>query len=465
MKRIMEYCEKLQMLAKGDGIILGLSGGADSVCLLLFLHAMQQKYQLSIKAVHVHHHIRGEDANQDALFCEKLCKQLDIPFVKIDVDVPAMAKKNGLTEEEAGRCARYDAFQTELSRMGYQKIAVAHHKQDLAETMIFHMTRGTGLNGMVAMRPVTGNIIRPLLSITRQEIESILSRHGVEYRQDVTNEDTAYSRNYIRKEIIPALEQVNTKAVEHFATLSEQLAMSRDFIANCTQMAYNDCVQRDADEYCILLNQFQNLHVCLQQEIIKKVIADVVGTMKDITNVHITDVLDLVNSQNGKRIMLPYGLEVMKAYDKLSFHLDCESLPCDWKAELLPGTKELSLPDGSWLQCEITELVSFQSATQWKKEYTKYFDCDKITNTLIVRSPEPEDYLVLDDKGHQKPLNRYFIDAKIPAHKRTSMLVLADGHLVLWVLGYRTSEHARITDKTKGILKISWIKEGIANDR
>lgn len=159
MQRIIAYCEKYHIFEKGDGVILGLSGGADSVCLLLALLELRAKWQLRILAVHVHHGIRGTEADQDAAFARALCERHGVEYVEERADIPALARELHMTEEEAGRHVRYQCFHRLLVMRGYQKIAVAHHKNDQAETILFHMARGTGIDGLIGMKPVAGEIV------------------------------------------------------------------------------------------------------------------------------------------------------------------------------------------------------------------------------------------------------------------------------------------------------------------
>ncbi len=461
MKRVEAYCEKMHMIKPGDGIVIGLSGGADSVCLLLFLRALSEVYKLKLHAVHVNHHIRGKQADADALFCKQLCEEYGISFEQIDVDVPALSKEQNMTEEEAGRYARYQAFQRVLVQRGYQKIAVAHHKQDLAETMLFHMARGTGISGLTSMKPVSGVIIRPLLELTRTEIEEILTTRKVKYCVDITNHDVTYSRNRIRKCVIPELTRVNARALEHFSSLSEQMTLLQDFVRQSMNEVYPICVLEEEMGYRIVLEEFAKQHEYLQCELVKTIICKLAGTAKDISSSHIRDVQRLQQSQSGKHIFLPYHIEAVREYAYIYMHTGQDNFDNSWENTLNIDWSNIYLPDGSEL---VFKKVQNVSDIEHKKQYTKYFDCDKITNALVVRYPRTTDYIVMDTKGHKKMLNRYFIDAKIPAHERGRCLVVADGDLVLWVLGYRTSECARITDETKQMIQITWVKKGNAND-
>ena len=227
--RVRKYIRQYQLLQEGDRVTVGLSGGADSVCLLLCMKAVQEEYRLQLQAVHVHHGLRGEEADRDAAFAESLCRKLAVPFRLRHAPVRELARREGLSLEEAGRILRYQILREE-SNGG--KIAVAHHRDDQSETLLFHMVRGTGIRGLAGMLPEKDGIIRPLLCVGRAEIEVYLQSVGQEYCVDSTNADTAYARNRIRCELLPWLrDNMNPRVSEHLAELAEQAAQLDAWLA------------------------------------------------------------------------------------------------------------------------------------------------------------------------------------------------------------------------------------------
>lgn len=497
MNRIIEYCIKQQMLKEGDGVVVGLSGGADSVCLLHALLRLRESMHLRLLAVHVHHGIRGASADSDAQFAERLCEQLQVEYHEEWVDVPALAKAEALTVEEAGRRARYGCFLRLMEARGYKKLAVAHHQNDLAETMLFHMVRGTGISGLVAMTPVTelkvspffrlegAELIRPLLCLTKNEIEGILGELGISYCTDETNEDTSYSRNYIRHEVMERLFRVNSEAVSHMAALSGRLSLAQDFLAEKVDEAFQVCVSEEESQNkkCLHIDcgYLETVHPYMQQELLKRSLVSLAGEARDIQAVHVEQLLLLEDRQSGRRMQLPYGITAWKGYGELILEKsyadagDTFSLPLLLPQEgkqavyALPGGQTLILeriPNAYMRPAQETEKSEPVQPTFkiGKKRYTNYFDCDKIENSLVLRYPQPEDYFIMNMAGNRKLLRRYFIDEKIPASKRTGMPVLADGHHVLWIPGYRMSEYYKVTQRTGNVLKLSFEK-GVANVR
>lgn len=471
MHRIIDYCKQLHMFTSGEGVIVGLSGGADSVCLLRVLLMLREELDLKLLAVHVHHGIRGKDADVDAAFCKALCDSYHVEFYQENADVPALSRTLSMSEEETGRKIRYDCFYRLLSHYGYQKIAVAHHQNDLAETMLFHMARGTGLHGLTAIRPVTGKLVRPLLCVSREEIQEILSRLNQEYCLDATNGDTRYTRNFIRHEIIGRMEKVNEKAVVHMAELSERLDVMQDYLRSCVSDAYHVCTTASEQGLSVSIELLQKQHLYIRQEVIRRCIFEMADGLKDIQAVHIKDILQLSERQTGKKIDLPHGIIVRREYERLFFERKdaCQEqgIPDSENWELVIDMAQGQLPKEYMLpgkQKLTAELVNKISDIDGKKRYTKYFDCDKIKNTLVIRYPVADDYLVINAMGQRKPLRRYFIDAKIPTRIRGSIPVLAEGHHILWIPGYRISEKYKVTEDTDRILKLS-LKRGDTNDR
>lgn len=462
MERIVEFCKQQNMLENGDGVVIGFSGGADSVCMLLAFLELRKRYGLKLLAVHVHHGIRGEAADRDAQFARTFCEEANVEFCEERVDVPTMAKQLSMTEEEAGRKARYDCFQRLLRERGYQKIAVAHHKNDLAETMVFHMARGTGLEGLKGIRPMSGVVIRPLLCLTRAEIEEILQKQQVSYCTDETNQDEAYTRNYIRSQVIPSLEVVNDRTLDHLAALSDKVYAAGEYISSVVEEAYQNAVTAASDGMLgVDVGQIQTLHAYIRSELIRRVIGECTGSLKDVQSIHIDSVLELRNKQSGKEVHLPYGIVVRKEYDKLLFLKETE---CETKLQpelVISGAGKYHLANGDSLKVDILEK---SKKSIGKKRYTKYFDCGTINSTLVVRNPQPKDYIVIDTDGNRKKLNRYFMDLKVPAHLRSSQLVLADGDSVLWVIGHRIDEAHKVSEQTETIWKITYRKEGETKD-
>ena len=229
--KALKTVEKYNMLFKGAKVVAGVSGGADSTALLLFLCSLRETYNLEIYAVHVHHGIRGEEADGDMAFVQQLCKQMNVHCTVKHHDIKGMAKTKNLSEEEAGRMARYTDFEEELKKHKADLIAVAHNMNDQAETVIMRLCRGTGLTGLAGIRPVRGKIIRPLIDCFRSEIEEYLKENNQSFRTDSTNFEEDYTRNRIRLRVLPYMsKEINSAASENIAKTAVILRQEDDFI-------------------------------------------------------------------------------------------------------------------------------------------------------------------------------------------------------------------------------------------
>ena len=456
--KVKAYAEQQNMLSKGDHIVLGFSGGADSVCLFYILQSLVQEYDLTLTAVHVNHGIRGDEALRDAAFVEELCDKEGIPCIVRCVEVPVLAQEAGLSHEEMGRKIRYEIFEEIAREVGANKIAVAHHKNDIAETMLFNLCRGTALAGLCALTPVRGKLIRPLLALEREEICEYLSQRQLPYCEDSTNDDTKYTRNYIRKEILPRLKEVNPKVVEHLAHTSAVLEGARDALDDSMEALKEKYVEVDSECGKIAQELFLEENEYLISGVLHNVIGMLAGSKKDIHGVHVNSVAELANMQVGKRLDLPYGLIAKRTYDGIEISSAIlekrETDEGKYAVNLLvPG--ETILWDGTKV---VTRVFSAQEVKDIEKipdkSYTKWFDYDIINQCISVRYRQAGDYMVVTADGGKKKLKELFIHEKVPQEQRDEILLFTREHLVLWACGIRMGEYGKIRTNTKTILEI-----------
>ena len=280
--------EKYHMVRPGSHILVGLSGGADSVCLFFLLHELSKEMDFQVSAIHVNHMLRGESADSDSRFVKELSEGMDIPCYCVRVPVGEMAKRDKLSLEEAGRKARYEVFYQTAKETGADMIALAHHKNDQSETMLFHLARGCGIGGLRGIRPVRKGdieIIRPLLCVERKEIEAYLKENHISYVNDETNQENLFSRNKIRNKLIPFMEQeLCERTVEHMAHTAELLGEAEDFLLEMTGQAFDRVAVRDIekDRFMISLKEFQKEHPYLKGAILKEALERLAGANKDL---------------------------------------------------------------------------------------------------------------------------------------------------------------------------------------
>ena len=439
MKKVCEYIKLNNLLDKKDNIILGVSGGADSVCLLYIMNELKSEYDLDITVVHINHMIR-EIAGRDEAFTRNLCEKLGIKFISHKTDCPAISERDGISLEEAGRNERYRLFnetgEKEYGKDKY-KIAVAHHMDDLAETLIFNMARGTGINGLASVKCKSGNIIRPLLCVTRAEIEECLLGAGAEYVNDETNFSDDYARNKIRHKIIPTMNEITEKAVNHMASCAGQLGEIEDYLKIQTDLLWEKYI-RESENEILILDSVLSEHPALVKRVIHRALTEVAGRARDISAIQIEAVLNLFELQTGRKRDLIYNMEALRVYDGVKIAIKKEVSEED--KENILGSLHFEIKDRDFSQNIPTDL------------YTKWFDYDKIKYSLNVRFRREGDYLTVNDKNAKKLLSDYMTNEKIPSEKRDEIPLLADGDHILWVAGYRISNYYKVTDETKKIV-------------
>lgn len=454
LQKIKAYIHANELLEQGDKVVVGVSGGADSVALLLVLNEIKAEFTLQLYAVHINHGIRKE-ASHDADFSRKLCEQLEIPFSLFEANIPAMAKEQGKTEEEMGRIYRYQCFEEVRKKLTADKIAVAHHMDDQAETLLFHLVRGSHLAGMEGMQPMAENkVIRPLLSCRKEEIVAWLAEHNVSWCEDATNADNVYARNSIRNEVLPVLGRINNRAVEHMAEFAKEMTAYKAYIQRDVDAYLQKHVQMEPGVSCVcerehLLRQ----NMVLGKAVIYEMLVLVCGRRKDIGRVHVDVVYDLMTKQSGRRRELPYQMLAEISYEKLiirkSLKENVQEDACLQKFYMINFFDKETCTTQEW------ETLT-EEARNSKNNYTKYFDCGTIKDTLCVRRVRPEDYFVFNDKGDRKKVSRYLIDEKISVEQRKSILVLAMENKVLWILGKRRCEEYKVTKQSKHIMKVTY---------
>ncbi len=460
--KIEKFIEENHMLELGDSVVAGVSGGADSVALLFVLHELAPKYNLRLTVAHVNHGLRPEAA-EEAEFVRNLCADLKVPVFFKSADVTALSEESGKGTEETGRDLRY-AFFRELAG-DKAKIAVAHNMNDLSETMIFHLCRGTGPRGLASIPPVRDRLIRPLLCVKRKEIEAFLKERGVKYCTDRSNFSDEYTRNRIRNGIIPALEKdVSTEAVEHMYETSELLRKITNF-ADVTAAEAFERVSVPGKEGTVSFSADLLLkeHEYIQSLLVKEAIDRLAPGNRDITAAHIESALSLLETGVGKRVNLPYSIEVKRGYLDISFSRNAEkegeSPEASADAIRVDIEGETTVPGLGRVVCKIVPAKTIGGII--RKEYTKYLDYDKITESLVVRKRCTGDRICINRNGGSKKLKDFFIDLKIDREDRDGIFLFADGSEVVWIPGIRLSEAYKVTDETVNVLIVDLHKEGI----
>ena len=440
--KIREYMDSFGMLSPGRRVVVGVSGGADSVALLRVLCELRGSGEygnLLLTAVHINHMIRGEEADRDEHFVQKLCEALGVELKVFRKDIPAMAREQHLTEEEAGRLFRYECFENEAGEAA--RIAVAHNKDDLAETVLYNMIRGSSILGLAGIKPVRGRIIRPLLMTSREEIEAYLASISQDYITDSTNLKTDYARNKIRLSIMPELKKINEGAAEHIV----DIAMDAERLGDDIRREVGDSDSSKESSNIIDIDRLLGLTSLAQGELILQKLEYVAGRRKDITREHISLVRGLADLESGKRVSLPYGMTAERVYGNIIIHGPSDEAAQDAKQE----------PAGKL----VIETFPYATGMEISRDpFIKMIDYDKICAKLVFRAPMPGDFIVIRDDGSSKKLARFFTDNKVERSLRGTFPLVADGDEIVWAVGLRLSERYKITDETKTVAKLIYTK-------
>ncbi len=463
-RKIWGFAQENKMFTQGDRVVLGVSGGADSVCLLLAM--AENDKEICLRVVHVHHGLRGKEADRDGEFVRELCRELGVPFEIVYRDVAGYAREKGLSVEEAGRILRYEALEGAAKRWeedgGRQVlIGVAHHQDDNVETILHHLLRGSGLRGLAGMQPVQGNRVRPLLGVRRQEIVEYLEKRGMEWCEDSSNGEKEYTRNRIRGELIPYMTRyVNERASENILHAGRLFGQADVYLRRQAEKVWEEAGKKRESGVFIGRRVFLEQDPVIRSYLIRHMFELAAPGQKNITARHFEQIERLAQGEVGGRCDLPGRMRARRTYEELVIEVCKEKTEEDrqefeereegrvFLSEVLKGPVRVGNME--------FQVFSWKKGTEiTKKEYTKWFDYDKIKDTLSVRYRQPGDYLTLPGGGH-KTLKRFLIDEKAPREARDQILVLAEKNHVLWVVGYRISEYYKIAENTHTILQVDF---------
>ncbi len=442
------------LLAKGDRCIIAVSGGADSMGLLHALIRLNGVFKVSYRVVHVHHGLRGTEADRDANFVRSTCERYNIPCKIIHVKVSEFAAEHKLSTEEAARYLRYQALETEAGRWEIEddtqkqvKIAVAHNKEDNAETILMQMARGSGLKGVAGMSPIRGRIIRPLLNVSRKDIESYLIKEEESWINDSTNAESDYTRNRIRHDILPLfISEVNAASVDNITRAGRLAGLADQYLTKCAEEIIKPIAEPYKNGYKIPVKEFKKQDYIIRNYIIRKLLSEVNKSMKNITARHIEDIAELANMESGKHIDLPYRLVAERIYDDIVVY----------RRETLNAMQSATEEERQTYFTFRTFPYRGEKVPDGK--YTKWFDYDKIDDLMDVRFRQTGDTLELKGVG-TKALRTFMTDAKIPQEERDSIPVIAAGSNVMWLVGYRISERYKVDTNTQIVMEIKYEEE------
>lgn len=495
LRQVQQTIDRYDLIRGGEALVVGVSGGPDSLCLLHVLQRLAPVYGLSLHAAHLHHGLRGADADADAAFVRRVAAGWGLPLTVEALDVPALARAEGLAFEETARRARYAFLARTAAAAGARTIAVGHNADDQAETVLMHFLRGSGLAGLRGMLPRTPlssyrllssggdgstgreglpgtlDLIRPLLEVPRGEIEAYCEEHGLEPRFDRSNLDTTYFRNWLRLEVIPLLEQHNPQLRTVLGRTARVLAGDYDLLRGLLDEAWPRVVRQEGEKEIVFdLTEWRALPTGLQRSTLREAIHRLRRSLRNINFVHVEDALNVArDGTTGDRATLPRGLMLTVGYERLTVAGEArpEPLP-DWP--LLPPESEpvavavpgvTPLPGSAWA-VEATLLPRTSLPAGWQDNpdpWRAHLDAGAVGSPLWLRTRRPGDRFQPLGMGGQAPkLADFLTNQKVPhaARDRLPLLVAAWG--IAWVPGLRLDERARVSDSTAEILVLRFLR-------
>lgn len=456
--KVIAYINEKQLIHKGDRVLVALSGGPDSVCMLNILMDIRKEYNMEVGAAHINHMVRGEEADGDQEYVKTLCEKFNIPCFIKRIDINKIAKEKGISSEMAGREERYGFFNEILQKHSYNKIALAHNANDQAETILMRIMRGTGLEGLVGIRAKRDNIyIRPILDIGRFDIEKYCEENNLNPRIDKTNLENVYSRNKVRLEMIPYIkDNFNPEIINTLNRLGILMGKDEDFI--------NEFVKKGIDDYCIFANDlsissklFQE-HESILTRTLKNSLTIFSKKHFDFEMKHIYDIITLQKGKTGIRLSLPHGLEAINVYGDIKIKPALSKEKYSKENDVILRKEEVLIHKMTFnkYNVEFNVLDNQGDIKFWENSHEKYFDYDKIQNYISIRTRINGDRMKpLGMKGNKK-LKDLFIDLKVPKEDREFIPIVCFDKEIAWAVGVRTSEDFRISKNTKKILKVKF---------
>ena len=436
--------KKYNMIEENDKIVVGLSGGADSSVLLTVLKKLSDKIGFTVCAAHLNHGIRGDEAKRDMEFSKDLSERLNIDFYQKTVNVPEYASKNHISEELAGRKLRYEFFDELCRKHGFNKIAVAHNKNDSAETILFNLIRGSGSKGLCGITPVNNNVVRPLIETSREEIEQYAKENSINFVTDSTNYCDIYSRNILRNNVISQFKRINENAVNNIIRCSDILFSENEFM---TEYAKSLNLLQFADNK-ILLNRekFDAQHIAVKRILVIEAIKLLNQNTNNFSSVHAENIIS--GCKTGSVIMFPSDVAAIFEHDNIVFTKEFFEIP-DYEYIVKIPDKIIVKETGLAYNFEVVDINDVDDKNQ-------YISLDNaILSEITLRTRRDGDIFAPSGMNGNKKVKKYYIDNKIPKYQRNKYPLLVINNEIAAIMQQRVSRNFVINENTKKILKIT----------
>ena len=490
--RVIDFVQRHSLISPDEIVVIGVSGGADSVCLLHILAKWQKELGIKIHVAHLNHQLRGVESEADAKYVSNLAASLDTPITIDRQDVAAYRAEKKCSIEEAAREIRYGFLAKVARKVGANRIAIGHTRDDQVETILMHILRGTGITGLCGLAPCSPMaydrqgvlatsqkrsnllVIRPLLDITREETMRYCQEHQLEPRIDSSNLSLSFYRNRLRLQLLPLLRQYNPSVEQALLRLADIAKEDNAFIEQQASELWDGVARQENTAIHFNKGQTANLPIALQRQLLRAAVARLAGDIRDIEANHIEAVRSLLNKPVGKRISLPHGLICYGEYDELviASTLEQSQLPPSCPFPPLQGEFPLKVPGDTVLSgwevraSVVSDKAAFLSLREvlnpgegtCQSKLLAAFDLHKIGPVLFVRHRQPGDRFQPLGMNVPKKLHEFMVDAKIPLSCRGHVPIVCSPQQIIWVVGWRIDDRVKVTKATKEILLLEFIK-------
>ncbi len=466
-QRVFDFIQQNHLLSANEKLLVAVSGGPDSVCLLHILVKLQKELKVHLHLAHLNHQLRGAESEADAEYVYDLARKWNIPATIERRDVKGYQKEQRLSLEEAAREVRY-SFLTEVAgSIGIERVAVGHTRDDHIETILMHLIRGAGTRGLRGLQSYTewksktGSliIIRPLLEVSHQEIEGYCRQHRLAPRLDASNLSLSPLRNRIRHQLLPLLESYNPRIAEALLRTASIASDDIDFLDKETSRLWDRIAQKEGESVTLDKKRFDRLPPTLKRYLLRASAERLMGSAKDIEMRHIEEMMSALAKPAGKRLSLPGGLIFSTGYDQYQLATDIASLSPFPKLE---GEVQLNIPGQTLLPgWRIEAAIIDREGMVEKNDFTAYLDLGKTGNKLIVRPRRRGDRFQPLGLPQLKKIGEFMIDAKIPRTWRGKIPIVCSPQQILWVVGWRLDDRVKVSEKTKKVLRLEFKRSNL----
>ncbi|MBT8387555.1 MAG: tRNA lysidine(34) synthetase TilS [Ignavibacteria bacterium] len=452
-QKILKFIDEEILLSKGDKVVVALSGGADSIFLLSFLLKYKKRFDLKLSAFHLNHNLRGNEAIDDEKFCRSFTAQNNVEYFSVSKNVKELAKKNKISVEEAGRKLRYSELERIANKNFFNKIATAHNANDNTETVLLNLIKGTGLKGVAGIPVKRNNIIRPILTVTKDEILSYLGKKKIPYRIDSSNLSSEYERNFLRNEIIPGIKaNLNTKLDFALLKSSKVFRNISSVLDNQINAKIIDAVKFEGKQLLMNIDEILKLDKNLIGEFFKKTVP--AYFFVELSNENIKALTSLLKKQKGRSVTLIKGLTAYR---------ESKNILISKRKKFKKKEIEIAVGKSKKFNGGVISVskVLLKNVKKNNDRSIEYISGDDISGKYILRTWKDGDrYYTLGMKGSKK-LSDFLTEQRIPSYKKKEQLVLINSGKIVWVVGLRLDDMFKLNANSKKVYKLCWKQKAI----